>query len=163
MTRNGYIYTAVIALLLCLICAAYLNGKRKGYEIARETILRRTDTIVRTDTLVYEKPVPVYSRIVDTMFVPYAVTERDTIIIELPREQKVYRDSSYTAYVSGYRPALDSLSIVQRSVTIEHTITENRRPWLSAGVQAGYGITPKGHQPYLGVGVQMNLMNLYRK
>jgi len=163
MTRNGYTYTAVIALFLCLMLAAYLNGKRKGYEIARETILRRTDTIVRTDTLIYEKPVPVYSRIIDTMFVPYAVTETDTIVIELPREQKVYRDSSYTAYVSGYRPALDSLSIVQRSITIEHTITEMKNPAISIGIQSGYGMTPKGMQPYIGVGVQWNIINFPRR
>ena len=46
--------------------------------------------------------------------------------VMIPITQKVYEDSAYTAYVSGYRQNLDSITIRQRDVvtTIRETYTE---------------------------------------
>jgi len=63
------------------------------------------------------------------------------------------------AWVSGYRPRLDSLQIfprtVYRTVTndIYHTITPKKKRW-GIGLQVGYGY-PNGW--YVGVGVGYNL------
>lgn len=164
MTRQGYIYLAVIALLIAVCVASFFNGKKKGFEQAKAAIERRTDTIIVVDTIHHDRPVPVYTHTIDTIRVPYVITNTatDTIYIELPREQKVYRDTSYIAYVSGYRPALDSINIVTRSCVIEHTIIQTAQPRYGIGIQGGYGITPAGFQPYLGVGVQVNLLSFKR-
>ena len=83
--------------------------------------------------------------------------------IEVPRTQKVYSDSTYTAYVSGYEPCLDSIFVRQKIV--EHSIVETRtvatkkfRRWnvgLIGGY--GYGIKSKEFEPFVGVGVTLSI------
>ena len=83
--------------------------------------------------------------------------------IEVPRTQKVYSDSSYTAYVSGYEPRLDSIFV--REKIIEHSIVETRtvptkkfRRWnvgLIGGY--GYGFKSKEFEPFIGVGLTLSI------
>ena len=80
----------------------------------------------------------------------------DTVVY---REQAYYEDSLYRAWVSGYRPRLDSLQIfprtVYRTVTndIYHTIVPKKKRW-GLGLQVGYGY-PGGF--YVGGGGSYNL------
>lgn len=79
----------------------------------------------------------------------------DSADVVIPITQKVYEDSTYTAYVSGYNPQLDSLIFRMPREVI--TIKEYQKPkrW-GIGIQAGYGmtITPSPQfAPYIGVGV----------
>lgn len=79
----------------------------------------------------------------------------DSADVVIPITQKVYEDSTYTAYVSGYNPQLDSLIFRMPREVI--TIKEYQKPkrW-GVGIQAGYGmtITPSPQfAPYIGVGV----------
>ena len=85
----------------------------------------------------------------------------DSVTVQIPITQKVYEDSAYTAYVSGYRPNLDSL--ILRTPREIITIKEKTKPkrW-GVGVQVGYGITLKGtpqFAPYVDVGVSYNIFN----
>ena len=124
----------------------------------------KVDTLTVYDTICVEKPVFFEKRVVDTMMVTVTEWEvvHDTAFVTLPREEVEYRDTSYRAVVSGFLPRLEELEIYQkeRVVTIQTekvvTVPERRR-W-GAGVQAGYGITPAGFQPYLGVGVSFTLV-----
>ena len=81
-------------------------------------------------------------------------TIKDSVFVEVPIEQKVYSDSNYTAWVSGYHPRLDSISITHQEVSF-HKLVNNSKgsKRLYLGIQVGYGITPRGMQPYLGLGV----------
>lgn len=81
-------------------------------------------------------------------------TIKDSVFVEVPIEQKVYSDSNYTAWVSGYHPRLDSISITQKEISF-HKLVNNSKgsKRLYLGIQVGYGITPRGMQPYLGIGV----------
>lgn len=83
--------------------------------------------------------------------------------LELEITQKVYSDSSYTAYVSGYRPNLDSIFVRQKVIT--NTIHETRtiekkkfRRW-NVGVIGGYGygFQSKTFEPFIGVGLTISL------
>lgn len=78
-----------------------------------------------------------------------------TLVAYVPIRQKVYKDSSYTAYVSGYKANLDSLII--RSKVITETRTKYRR-W-NVGISGGYGYGFVSHkmEPFLGVGVTWNV------
>lgn len=104
------------------------------------------------------------SKLVDTIFAEkYAHKSAgnipDSISVELPITQKRYADSTYTAWVSGYNPTLDSIRIYPRHevITITNTIRQKPKRW-GVGLNVGYGITPKnGLQPYIGVGVSYNL------
>ena len=78
-------------------------------------------------------------------------------MVMLPITQQVYRDSSYTAWVSGYAAALDSIHIHRPTHYLYniHRPAPSRR-W-SFGLQGGIGLTPKGVQPYVGVGFSIRL------
>lgn len=121
-------------------------------------VVVQVDTIVIRDTVTAYKPVPFNVYVVDTMWVPVTVHERDTVWAQLPREAKVYQDSSYRAVVSGFRPSLDTISIYQRTVFVDRvervTIPAPRWSW---GVQAGVGATKDGLGPYIGIGLQYRL------
>ncbi len=85
---------------------------------------------------------------------------RDTLRRALiPIEQKVYSDSNYTAYISGYRPTLDSIFVYNRTRTIEYTksVTKFRR-W-NVGITGGYGFGFVSHrlEPFVGIGVTYNI------
>lgn len=117
------------------------------------------DSIIRIDTIRDTVPVPVYARVVDSVPVPVVIpvlgdTVRDTVY--LPITQKVYRDSLYTAYVSGYRAKLDSIEVYGRTNTITIRERAKRNRW-GLGVQAGYGVAGNRAGPYVGVGVSYNL------
>ena len=127
-------------------------------------VMTKVDTLYVNCTTRVEKPVFFEKRVVDTMVVTVTEWEvvHDTAFVTLPREEVEYRDTSYRAVVSGFLPRLEELEIYQkeRVVTIQTekvvTVPDKRR-W-GAGVQAGYGITPAGFQPYLGVGVSFTLV-----
>lgn len=80
----------------------------------------------------------------------------DSVKVQIPISQKVYEDTLYRAYISGYEPNLDSITIKQRTTYITHTIRD-KESRFRIGLQAGYGLTPKGMQPYFGVGLSYRL------
>jgi hypothetical protein len=66
----------------------------------------------------------------------------DSIEIPILIEQKRYEDSLYTAWVSGFRPALDSIRLHQPEIvtTITETIVK-KAPRLSVGLSVGPGVS----------------------
>ena len=88
---------------------------------------------------------------------------KDTAWITVPRTQKRYEDSTYTAWVSGYEARLDSIHVYRRTVTRTVVVPETvlkggARNWLherfGAGIVggAGYGLTTKRPDVFGGVG-----------
>ena len=86
----------------------------------------------------------------------------DTVWVNLPRTQKRYEDSTYTAWVSGYEARLDSIHVyrrtVIRTVIVPATLKGGARNWLhehiGAGIVggAGYGLTTRKPDVFVGVG-----------
>lgn len=85
------------------------------------------------------------------------VVERgDSAEVIIPITQKVYEAEDYRAYISGYRATMDSIFVRHQTTTIRiREPTKTKR--FSIGLQVGYGMTPKGFQPYVGIGVSVNL------
>ncbi len=88
----------------------------------------------------------------------------DSVEVEIPITQTVYCDSTYRAYVSGYRASLDSLIFYPQSeiVTINNTGPKTKRKRWGIGIQAGYGISTHGTprlSPYIGVGISYNIFS----
>ena len=123
-------------------------------EVVVDTIIKviKVDRpIVRESTIVKYEVVrlPIAN---DTICV--SDTIKDSVFVQMPIEQKVYSDSNYTAWVSGYRPRLDSISITHQEVSFHNRLVNNNgSKRLYLGIQVGYGITPRGMQPYLGLGI----------
>lgn len=156
-----FLIAALLAVLLLL--SGYFLGKRTAHAPEPELVIR-VDTLRIRDTLLVEKPVPVEVRIVDTMLV--AVTDtvhlNDTVYLSLPRETKVYGDSTYTAQVSGYRPVLDWVEVYpQTEIVTRNIFVDSRKRW-GIGVQAGYGAYVNAGQvrlaPYLGIGISYDIL-----
>lgn len=147
--------------ILGVIIGAFLLSlfwRRCAYdsEVVTDTIFKviKVDRpIVRESTIVKYEVVrlPIVAK--DTICV--SDTIKDSVFVEVPIEQKVYSDSNYTAWVSGYRPRLDSISITHTEVSFHNKLVNNKNgsKRLYLGIQVGYGITPRGMQPYLGLGV----------
>lgn len=152
----------VVALL---VASAAINVWFWTTEPEPSIVIKR-DTVWK-DTTIY-KPVPVDShktgRIV-YIRIPYPVpteadTVHDSIEVPIPIMQKRYDDSLYTAWVSGYEPALDSINL--RLPTITETVTKTMvkpSPLITFGVQVGggYGVFNRKPDVYVGIGGQINL------
>ena len=142
-------------IILVLVCIALFSPKRTTMpqkEVVRDTVfsidtVRVSAPIASSETIVRYEPYPV--------FMP-GDTIRDTVFVYIPITQKVYRDSLYTAWVSGYSAKLDSIEVYNRVQTI--TIQEKvKRKRFGIGLQVGYGFP---HGAYAGVGLSYNLFDL---
>lgn len=124
----------------------------KGYFQAKlEASKPEVVEYTKTDTIVQIKPTFVERRIVKKDTIKIAVI--DTLIVRdtlyLPREQKVYADSSYRAVVSGISPRLDSIEIYNKTITKIATQKEWRK--FDYGVQVGVGLVcPVNSTPNFG-------------
>ena len=80
----------------------------------------------------------------------------------VPIIQKRYDDSLYTAWVSGFHPALDSIRLLLPEVTTTITRTIVEEPLITLGLQAGagYGFIQRQPDFYVGIGAQLNLWKL---
>ena len=145
MTNGKRQTAALIAVSLLLSAALGFVGGRRARPVA-ET-LTRTDTLRFRDTLTVELPVPVLIEVVDTVLVPCVdiVTIRDTVYAPLPVERREYRDSSYRAVVSGFRPSLDLIEVYPATTVVTKTVTrpsgglwDSRR--FGFGVAAGLSV-----------------------
>lgn len=81
---------------------------------------------------------------------------RDSVSVRIPITQKHYVDSTYEAWVSGWQPSLDSIFVYRQTEVVTNVIQKPPRRW-GIGVQGGYGMTPEGFQPYVGIGVHFRL------
>lgn len=157
--------TVFVGLFLGLQKCSYTSEEpesHKATEVINDTIpvfimapTPKDSVVLRYETV----KVPVFDTIrplnADTLIT-------DSITVEIPITQKVYEDSVYQAWVSGYKPSLDSIKVFQSVTTITHTITNTEiryktKRW-GIGVQAGIGVTPNKVEPYIGIGVTYNIM-----
>lgn len=77
--------------------------------------------------------------------------------VMIPITQKEYKDSDFTAYVSGYRARLDSIKVISKVVT-KNVVVPKFRKWnvgLIGGY--GYGFRSKQFEPFIGIGITLNL------
>lgn len=153
-----------LIVILLLAGSLYYNYRMYTMPVKTETVtevryIEKTDTspVVKKDTVVRYVKVPVPQSKTDSVTVP-------TDSIELEITQKVYSDdSTYTAYVSGYMPSLDSISVRQKEITnniINTRILHEKefRRW-SVGITGGYGygLRTGSLEPFIGLGVTIRL------
>lgn len=178
----------IVIVLLFTVFIASLCFNVHFCTRSREHIsMTDTTRITVYDTILYREPAPIRSSIVATVTgrlpaapkhettatektdsiqtAPAPSSETDIIEAVIPITQRVYEDSLYTAYVSGYEPKLDSIAVYpsREIVTVTNNYTAPKPKRWSIGVQAGYGVTLKGGTPqpapYIGIGVSYNLIS----
>lgn len=160
--------------LLAVMCAVFFLLGRWTKREPEPRIETKTDTVTiwRTSTKILPEPsykisLPPYLVLRDELD---TLTLHDTTYIEIPMEQKVYSDTNYTAYVSGFRPQLDSLTIRIPTTYIETTTTIRKpAPRWNVGIQVGmgaqYGIVNKSPDfgPYVGIGITYRILPINRQ
>jgi len=163
--RIGGIFIIFLLAVIGLFSIDRCNRKK---DLLPETVIQ-VDTIYLHDTIRIVKPVPQRINTVDTFRIAITDTirEKDTVYLNLPREQKIYREENYHAWISGYRPALDSIHIFRNTHQVITSTTIRQKPnkprrW-GIGIQAGYGLTY--HQntihpvPFIGIGLSYHLLS----
>ena len=143
-------YKRAFLIALSLFCAAVAWIAFGPHpQQPQPSVVDKHDTLWRDTTITHPTPTT-STQTGRTIFIPYIVSETDTIeahdtlLVEVPVEQKRYDDSLYTAWVSGYQPALDSITLHQPEVvtTIERTIVKPAPRWsIGPSVGAGFSIT----------------------
>lgn len=156
----------LVLLLIAFALGFYLGRDKTGGEQVKERV--KTEVVTKYDTIKDVAPDPVHDTVIkwQEARVPIShprdctkmIRGADSANVRLPISQRVYRDSNYTAWISGYKPSLDSIHTYNKMVyttrTIERTVTKPPRKW-GIGINAGYGygINSKLFEPYIGVGV----------
>ena len=153
---------ALTSILLIACCIVSFLG---GYDFASKhcyNVRTVTDTIVKRDTI---------TSIPDTVYRTVALGEKtvkvvvhdtlcktDTVTISLPFVQKQYKDSSYSAWISGYEPSLDSIRVFPKTTIIRESkvVRQKDRRW---GVFGGVGIGVSDRiTPCVGVGIGYRIL-----
>lgn len=128
-----------------------------------EIINKVGDTVIveRVDTFTIIKPVPY--KVTDTVYIYDTLnnTINNTINGNIFMQQiKEYKDSTYYAKISGINAYLEHIEVYPKTITqyvnTKEYIYIPPKKWY-IGIQGGVGITPKGLQPYLGVGLTYQL------
>ena len=160
MKRIKYILLGVIAVLV--IC--FINGWTSCHRTTDKEVITITDTLVLTDTIIKFQPKPYKVTIIDTIYLPQQPQQpqkpQKPQIDTLIRQEVIYKDSTYMAVVGGIEPYLKSIEIYPKTIYVNNntTTTIKVRSRFGLGVQAGYGYGRNGLQPYVGIGVQYNLI-----
>ena len=161
MKAKNVVYFVAAAIVLVLLCNYALSRRNAVKTEIREKLRIDTLYITKTDT------VPKVKKEIHTKYVSVPVY-RDSIITDSVRLDVVQRifsdDSTYTAYVSGAVvdsfPRLDSISITQRNIIIDHEIERiiTKKKAITFGLQvgAGMGMIQKKPDIYIGIGAQWN-------
>lgn len=112
----------MIAVLLVSLIVSLTNRK----EVIVEKTTSDTVTIVKLDTVKVKIPTFIKEVIVDTFLI------KDSLNYDyiMPKTQRYYKANDYEAWVSGYRPNLDSLNIFRKTITntITNTVTKEIYP-----------------------------------
>lgn len=169
----------IILFIIFIFLIKYFNNYYINYILDKYT--NKTDTVLVSDTIRHvdtlaifkEKLVPkeVYLTRVDTF---YTKDGNDTIF---KTESKLYQDTLcqkqdsiiLKSYISGINSKIDSIkadwrkseTIITNTVEITKYINKKKTFFdhFNIGVQAGYGYTfnSKELQPYVGIGVSLDL------
>lgn len=168
-----------------LLGGAWLWGYHGGKEAARKET--RAAATVRVDTVRVPMPAPSAERPVRVVTVPVVRAgslpspqeptipeggilllpdsalrgdtcgSADTLTARVPVTQKEYRDSDYTAWVSGFMPRLDSIRVYRRTAVVTQTVTKHRRLNVGLTGGAGYGLLTRKPDVWVGVGATLDL------
>lgn len=153
----------ILGVLLCISVVLNIvlyieHGKIKSEKVCDTTKVTVIDSVKKSF------PMPIDSFVVRYIAKSLPIARdsatkqlgNDSVKVQISISQKIYEDTLYRAYISGYEPNLDSITIKQRTTYITRTIRD-KESRFRIGLQAGYGLTPKGMQPYVGVGLSYRL------
>ena len=150
-----------LIVLIALVVTFLLGRWTKNFNPVKIVQYDTLPSVVRIDTIRDTVLVPKYKEVVryDTI---HDTADGKPIHLPIPISRYLFTDdSTYRMEVEGYNVKANSIEVYPRTVTqtvIQRVeVPGNPRRW-GIGVSAGAALTPEGVKPYLGVGVQYNLI-----
>ena len=177
---KSFVWGAVSVLAALIIGAAISYFVSKAhFRAILDTFSPRVDTLYLKDTTKHLRPIsmgspiftgemvkiPSYLFFTDTLYRDSTALAQLPDSISLPREQEVYSDSTYKAWVSGVSPRLDSIYVFPTTKIITKTLSvpEIRKQRVTFSIQGGVGVVQPFGEPfkpkvgyYVGAGLSWN-------
>lgn len=166
------ITAAIVCAIVCTNLAIGMNMERCSNRGGPANVVV-ADTIVVVDTICVVQPVVKDSVVVRTIIERLPIVHVDTILTDstnvaqkdsafvvLDITQQHYKGDTYEAWVSGYKPRLDSIRTFQLTKTIQ---TNKDKPpnrftvGLTGGV--GYGFISRKVEPFIGIGITYRIFS----
>lgn len=160
----------IISFSLLILSLAYLKQSSKSSKptstTSSDTITILKDTTI-IDTIHINHFRETTKKVTDTMLILIHDTIRvhDSIFLAIERESKIYTDSLFSAWISGYKPSLDSIILhlpTREKEILQQTTTAPVKPpkWsIGIGINTGIGhVTPINSRKssigtYIGIGI----------
>ena len=171
--KREYWYGLIFAFIVLIGVMTYdFYVTHKLIEQTRTEILEVKDTIekISYDTIFVDRPISHKVKEIKHDTVRITDVKHDSVDVILPVIQKEYRDSAYSAWVSGYQDVnLDSIQVYQKNIFTEINntkyVTKYKNRPFSLGIQVGYGFDFMNRQysPYVGVGLQYNIISFGKR
>lgn len=171
--NREYWYGLMLAFMVLIGVMTYdFYVTHKLIKQTRTEILEVRDTIekISYDTIFVDRPIAYKVKEIKHDTVRITDVKHDYVDVILPVIQKEYRDSAYSAWVSGYQDVnLDSIQVYQKNIFTEINntkyVTKYKSRPFSLGIQVGYGFDFMNRQysPYFGVGLQYNIISFGKR
>lgn len=160
----SFLAGVVTATLASLFIASQNKAHREPITVRVDTCIVYREKVVKTPVFVRNRAIPEICMVtipIDSSIIANFRRQVDSLTIQLAREQREYSDSSYTAWVSGIDPRLDSIRFVIPEKVVKVDRIQKYKPKVTVGLQGGFGaVFPIKAAPtvggYLGVGIQYN-------
>lgn len=164
MNKNKlYIIGILIAIVVGYLICIFTQKEQKTVG----TFKTDTISISRIDTFFSYKPIKQKERVIDTLWLSKCHTSKENGVIANYKDkdsskyllitQKKYEDSTYTAYVSGVNPNLDSIKTYNRNTTKIITNTIEKTTYKNSGARfyliGGADRLDNKYSPNIGLGV----------
>lgn len=165
-------FVAVCFCILIVCMTVQFVQIHKLIEQTKTEIVEVRDTIekISYDTIFVDRPIAYKVKEIKHDTVRITDVKHDSVDVILPVIQKEYRDSTYSAWVSGYQDVnLDSIQVYQKNIFTEINntkyVTKYKNRPFSLGIQVGYGFDFMNRQcsPYVGVGLQYNIISFGKR
>ena len=123
----------------------YIRIKKQINEVRTE-IVDIHDTLVKTHTDSFFIQSPIVYKVKEIKYDTVRITDvkHDSVDVILPLIKKEYRDSTYSAWVSGYQDVnLDSIEVYQKNIFTEINNTKYVTKYKNKpfGFSVGLGVT----------------------
>ena len=164
MNKNKlYIIGILIAIVVGYLICLFTQKEQKTVG----TFKTDTISISRIDTFFASKPIKQNERVIDTLWLSKGHTSKEKGIVDDYKDndsnkyllvtQKKYDDSTYTAYVSGVNPSLDSIKTYNRNTTKIITNTIEKITYKNSGARfyliGGADRLDNKYSPNIGLGI----------
>lgn len=167
MKKN--IIIAILSMLALLqVGMLIMLSNRFENELNNKTV--KSDTIQQTDTVYstfFLSSIPTTIKETKLRTDTLRLAHKEDTVIPIEITQKTYSLNtdtlSYTAYVSGYQPQLDSIRIkinyptIINTKTVTNTIYKKKHFNISPSIGIGYGVVHKQPDVYVGVTIGYNI------